>query len=203
MVYRAGSTSRGFKSRTSIRARLGVMVLSGCVAVCASAQAQTPEDSLYAFYAWVLAHPSLGLPASSERTALAALLSPTLIRLLESASATQAKCVESTPRGDKPLIVEGDLFVGNYEGATEIAYGTPRRDGDTVLVESDLAYVDQRFPKAHKHRAVAWKDRVEIRLVGKRWVVEDVRFSRDRTLIGTLEAYIAEGRRACAPAKHG
>jgi len=99
--------------------------------------------------------------------------------------------------------VEGDLFVGNYEGATEIAYGTPRRDGDTVLVESDLAYVDQRFPKAHKHRAVAWKDRVEIRLVGKRWVVEDVRFSRDRTLIGTLEAYIAEGRRACAPAKHG
>ena len=125
------------------------------------------------------------------------MLSASLIESLEAASAMEAKCVAAAPKGDKPHIIEGDLFVGNHEGATEVAYGKLRREGDTAFAESDLVYVDGRFPKAHRHRAVAWKDRVEMRRVGDHWQVTDIRFAGNRTLAQTLKAYMAEGARTC------
>jgi len=164
---------------------------------CGCAHAQAPEDALHRFYAWVLAHPSRGLPSPSARAELANVLSRELVESLAAASAMQAKCVDAAPAGDKPLIVEGDLFVGNYEGATEVVYGRQNRSGDTVMVESDLLYVDNRFPKAHEHRAVHWKDRVELRFVDGRWIVADVHFQRNRTLLSNLEDYVAEGMRSC------
>ncbi len=175
-----------------------VGLLSASIAICALAQAQSPEESLHAFYSWVLAHPSRGLPSAGERAVLAKVLSPALLESLEAASATEAKCVEAAPQGDKPFVVEGDLFVGNYEGATEVAYGKPRRDADRVVVESDLLYVDSRFPRAHEHRAVAWRDRVELRLVGGRWYVDDVHFHPGRSLLAMLKSYVADGVRTCA-----
>ena len=175
-----------------------VAALSALVSIGMPAQAQSPDEALHAFYTWVLAHPSRGLPSAGERRELAKVLSPALIESLEAASATEAKCVAAAPKGDKPYIVEGDMFVGNYEGATEVAYGKPRRDADTVIVESDLYYVDNRFPKAHKHRAVGWRDRVEMRFSGARWYVVDVHFHPKRSLLATLKSYIAEGARTCA-----
>ena len=171
--------------------------LSALVAFGMPAQAQSPDETLHAFYTWVLAHPSRGLPSAGERGELAKVLSAALIESLETASETEAKCVQAAPKGDKPYIVEGDMFVGNYEGATEVVYGKPLRDADTVTVESALFYVDNRFPKAHKHRAVAWRDRVEMRLAGDRWYVMDVHFDPKRSLLATLKAYIAEGARIC------
>src|SRR5215831_11376226 len=96
----------------------------------ALADTPSPDASLHTFYAWVLAHPSRGLPSAKERAELAKTLSPEVIKLLKAASEMEAKCVRGAPKGEKPLVVEGDLFVGNYEGATEIAYGEPHREGD-------------------------------------------------------------------------
>lgn len=175
--------------------RCRVLLLLALVAPCAFAQ--VPMDTVRVFYSWVLAHPSRGLPSGGERAQLAKVLSPRLIRLLEQASEMEGKCIARAPKGDKPLIIEGDLFVGNYEGATEVVYGEPRRSGDRVTVESDLFYVDNRFPKAHKHRAVAWRDRIEMRLLADGWYVDDVHFQRDRTLAAALQAYLAEGKRSC------
>jgi hypothetical protein len=168
------------------------------VATSSPADAQLPEDAMRAFYSWALAHPSLALPSPKERAQLAKVVSPDLIQLLKAASDIQAQCIKAAPKGDKPLILEGDLFVGNYEGATEVAYGDQRRNGDVVVVESDLLYVDTRFPKAHKHRVVVWKDRLELRLVSGRWYVQDVQFPRDRSLVAGLKAYIDKGTRSCA-----
>ena len=182
--------------RWPIRGACAVAV-NALIAVCTSAQAQSPDESLRVFYSWVLAHPSRGLPSAGERMELAKVLSPALIESLKTASETQAKCVEAAPKGDKPYIVEGDLFVGNHEGATEVVYGKPQRNADTVVVESDLLYIDSRFPKAHRHRAVAWRDRVEMRLVGGRWYVADVHFQPKRSLLATLKSYVAEGLRTC------
>ena len=125
------------------------------------------------------------------------MLSPGLLRLLETASEVQALCVRTAPKDEKPLMLEGALFVGNYEGATEVAYGDVRRDGDLVVVEARLVYVDPRFPKAHRHRAVAWTDRVELRPVDGQWRVHDIRIAGDRSLVGELQAFIDEGRRTC------
>jgi hypothetical protein len=176
---------------------LAVLVSIFFVAASTQAAEQAPEDAVRVFYAWALAHPSRALPSPKERAQLANVLSPDSIQLLKSASDTEAKCIKAAPKGEKPLIIEGDLFVGNYEGATEVAYRDLLRKGDSVVVESDLLYVDTRFPKAHKHRAVAWRDRLELRLVGNRWYVQDVQFPKNPSLVAALTAYIEDGARSC------
>jgi len=163
----------------------------------ARADVQTPENAMRAFYSWVLAHPSTSLPLPKERTQLAKILSPELVQLLKEASDTEVRCVKVARTGDKPDILEGSLFVGNYEGATEVAYGNPRRDGEVVFVEANLIYIDSRFPKAHKHRAVAWKDRLELHLIGTRWLVQDVKFQQEKSLAAGLKEYITESARSC------
>lgn len=181
-----------------LKMRLLVILFSIFIAaVSTQAAEQAPEDAVRVFYAWALAHPSRGLPSPKERAQLANVLSPDIIQLLKSASDTEDKCVKAAAKGDKPLLIEGDLFVGNYEGATEVAYRDLRRKGDSVVVDADLIYVDTRFPKGHKHRAVAWRDRLELRLVGDRWYVQDVQFPKNRSLVAALKAYIEEGSRSC------
>jgi hypothetical protein len=167
------------------------------LALPARADIETPENAMRAFYSWVLAHPSISLPSPKERTQLSKILSPELVQLLKEASDTEARCIKVARKGDKPDILEGNLFVGNYEGATEVAYGKPDRDGEVVFAESDLLYIDSRFPKAHKHRAVAWKDRLELRLAGTRWLVQDIKFQQGNSLAAELKEYIAEGARSC------
>ncbi len=152
---------------------------------------------MHEFYSWVLTHGSLGLPSSKQRTQLAKFLSPQLVQLLKEASNTERRCIKVSPKDEKPNIIEGDLFVGNYEGATEVAYGKPERDGEKAIVESDLVYIDSRFPKGHKYRTIAWKDTLELRLAGTRWLVQDVKFQQGRSLASGLEEYIAEGAQSC------
>lgn len=157
----------------------------------------TPESTLHAFYSWVLNNQTSSLPSSKQRTNLAMVLSPALLKLLEEASDTEALCLKVVHEGEKPNIFEGDLFVGNYEGATEVTYGKITRDGDAILVEANLVYVDTRFPKAHQYRTVAWKDVVELREIGASWLVQDVRFDRNASLTSILQKYVTEGAGSC------
>jgi hypothetical protein len=176
---------------------LAALLLALLVAPPLAAQPSPPETTVTAFYARVLGQTSGGLPSPRERGRLAGVLSPGLLRMIETASEVQALCARAAPRDEKPLMLEGALFVGNYEGATEVAYGEVRRDGDLVVAEARLVYVDPRFPKAHRHRAVAWTDRVELRPVDGQWRVHDIRIAGDRSLAGELQAFIDEGRRTC------
>lgn len=165
----------------------------------AQPQPQRPEAVASAFYAWVLSHPSTSLPSAGERAQLAAFLSPALLDLLREASVMEKRCIAAAPQGDKPLLLEGDLFAGNYEGATEVAYGEPVSQGEgSVSLDVNLMYVDTRFRKAHRHRAYAWKSALELRLADGRWRIGDVKFQHGGTLAGGLEDYLREGREACA-----
>lgn len=167
------------------------------LSLAAHAAPQAPEETLAAFYRWALAHPAGGLPSAGQRGQLSKVLSPQLVQLLQEASIMEARCMKTAPKGDKPLIIEGNLFVGNYEGASEVAYGSMYQEGDVASIEAKLVYVDPRFPRAHKHRAVAWKDAVELRLREGRWLVSDVRFEQGGSLATTLKAYLMEGERTC------
>jgi hypothetical protein len=167
------------------------------LALPARAEGPSPENAVRAFYAWVLAHPSISLPSARQRAQLAKMLAPELVQLLKEASDMEARCVKVAPKDEKPLILEGNLFVGNLEGATEVAYRLPDSKDTVVRVDADLIYVDSRFPKGHKYRAVAWKDRVELRQAGARWLVQDVKFQNDGSLAGGLKEYLADGARTC------
>lgn len=180
-----------------VRCLLVVPWLVLAAAPLARAQAADAEATARMFYAWALAHPSISLPSTRQRAQLAKMLSPELMHLFEEASATEARCVRAAPKGEKPLILEGNLFVGNYEGASEVAYRKPQGTGDAVAIDADLVYIDARFPKAHQHRTIAWKDRLELKRTGARWLVQDVRFQDERSLAGTLKNYIADGAKTC------
>ena len=166
------------------------------------AGAATPhpaEAVLHDFYARVLTQQPSSLPSADERQQWAAVLAPALLGLLQQASATEAACVASAPPDEKPLIVEGSVFTGNHEGATEVAYGELRPQGSRAHADVTLVHVDDRFAKAHRHRAHAWTDRVELHRIDGRWYVGDIRLSGKTTLTRLLKDYIAEASRSCKP----
>jgi hypothetical protein len=162
-----------------------------------AAAARSPQDSLHSFYVWVLAHPKLTLPSQADRTELSEFLAPGLLRLLAAASETQTRCLEITRQGEKPGLPEGAMFVGNYDGATEVAYGRLQQGDAAARVEVSLVYIDRRFPKAHAHRLHAWTDQVELSFSDSRWLVDDIRFERGRSLAAGLAQYLVDGARDC------
>jgi hypothetical protein len=161
------------------------------------AEGSSPEDATQAFYTWVLANPAVGLPSASERAELMSTLSPALIKLFKRASETEDRCIKTAAKGDKPHVLEGSLFIGSYEGATDVAYGKPQRRADTAFVIMDLVYVDTRFAKGHKHRLSVWKDRLDLRLIDNRWFVDDIKFRQTRLLTAVLKEYAEDGVRLC------
>lgn len=167
------------------------------LAFSAHAEVQTPAHVLETFYAWVLEHQSAALPSAEQRSTLSAVLSPQLVNLLKEASETEERCIKVAQIGEKPYVFEGDLFVGRYEGATEISYGKLSAKGARAKAEIDLMYVDPTFPKAHKYRASVWKNRVEMSKQGERWLIRNISFENNGSLVSVLREYLAEGKRSC------
>ena len=158
----------------------------------------TPDATMLAFYAWVLDNPSAGIPDADARTKLAPLLSTQLMKLLEQAAETDARCLQTVEEGDKPDVYEGDLFTGIYEGATDAAFHKMViGKGGVAKADVDLIYIDPSFPKSDRNHAVVWRNTIELRKVGDRWIVYDIAFAPKWTLIKTLEGHIAEGARSC------
>jgi hypothetical protein len=155
------------------------------------------ESTTQAFYGWVLSHPATSLPSQAEREQLAAFMSPAFIDLLRETSAAEQRCIAATPIGNKGNIFEGRLFVGNFEGATEVAYGATRQKGRNAYVDVALMYTEKRFPKGHKYRSVAWNDRLKLSFDGHRWWVSDVIKGKTQSLSDELKKYIVEDSMHC------
>ncbi len=181
---------------------LGFLLGAALVALPVRADPSTPAETVRMFYAWVLTHPTVTLPSKRERGQLAKVLSPALAELLRKASVTNDLCVKAAPRGSKPDILEGNLFVGNYEGGTEVAWTELSHNDHMAAIQSTLLYVDVHFPKGHKNRAVTWVDHVELRFEDNRWVVHDVTFPKGPSLTAALTAYIDSGMQTCQAGAH-
>lgn len=168
------------------RMLLATVVASAILtAAPAVAAATTPELTVQRFYRWLLARSGVALPTVQERAELARFLTAEFIELLAQTSAAEARFIAATPAGDKPPLFEGSLFVGNYEGASEVAYGAVHRAGRTATVDVDLMYIEPRWPKGHKWRAVAWRDRIKLYADREKWAVGDV-IMRGRSLSAEL-----------------
>ena len=171
-----------------------------CVALAhglALAESQPPEDTLRRFYGWVLANPDMSLPSPAERQQLEGLASPRLMGLLAAASAMEARCVASAREGDKPNTFEGAVLVGNYEGATEVAYRPATRVAGGLRFSVAMVNIDARYPKAHAHRMAAWSDDVHVRKDGERWLIDEIVLRQQKTLSSVLKEYLSQGAREC------
>lgn len=171
------------------------LALLACAHLSASAASATPEAAAEAFYRWVLSYQGGGLPSAEQRKQLKLLLTPEFVELFAAASATEIRCTAGLPPEIKGPVWEGNPFVSNYEGATEVWYGASRSEGRQVIIEVHLLDVDDKRPKGDKYRTYTWQDSVKLRKEKSGWVVADV--ARGESLTGMLREYVKEacGRR--------
>lgn len=174
------------------------LLLASAAARCETAEpSSAAEATARTFYAWVLAHPSAGLPTPEQLAELQPLLSPQLHASLQAAATAEADCERSTAAGDKPLMIEGDLFVGLYEGASEVALGAATVDGELADVPATLIHLDTRFERTHPHRLFVWQDRLQLARAAGRWQVVDIHPGTGDSLQATLDSFIALADREC------
>lgn len=159
-----------------------------------SAASDTPETAAEAFYRWVLSQKfdGGGLPSPQQRKSLARLLTQNLVHDLAVASEAERQCVGITPQDMKPPIWEGNIFVGNYEGATEVAYGEPHVDGPEATIGVDLVSVMTSFPRGDRRRSVFWRDRVKLRKEKRGWLVADLIRNESGSLTEELRKYVSK-----------
>lgn len=149
------------------------------------------------FYAWVLGHPSTGIPAADELKQLQPLLSTALVDHLQAAALAQRDCERSAAADEKPLMLEGDLFVGSYEGASEVVLGAVSVDGEQADVSATLIYLDPRFALAHPHRTILWQDRLQLIRENGSWRVADIHPGTGDNLKATLASFIEQAGEEC------
>jgi hypothetical protein len=81
-----------------------------------------------------------------------------LIQLLATASDAEQRCQQADQEGDKPLIVEGNIFVCNDGGATEVAYGKFSMTTSAIRFEHSCEGPDKWHvikPTLNRHQADA------------------------------------------------
>lgn len=174
------------------------LLLASAAARCEiEAPSSAAEAAARTFYAWVLANPSAGVPAPEQLAELQPLLSPPLHAALQAAASAQAECERSAEADEKPLMLEGDLFVGSYEGATEVVIETVRVDGERAEIFATLVYLDLRFPAAHPYRAFLWRDRLQLARADGSWRVADVYPHTGQNLVAALQSFLEQSRLHC------
>lgn len=173
--------------------------LLAIVHLSASAANDTPEAAAEAFYRWVLSqkYGGGGLPSPQQRKQLTWLLTADLVQDLVATSEAERQCTDVTPQDMKPPVWEGSIFVGNYEGATEVAYGEPHVDGREAMIGVDLVSVYGYFPRGDRRRSIFWHDRVKLQKGKRGWLVADVIRNESGSLTKELHKYVNEEGREC------
>lgn len=156
----AAMAAMRIKPFASRAARLLVSVLLANLSITVvRAETTAPIDTAQSFFSWALVRHASPLPSPKERVEIANWMTPDLMTLLDTALITQDLCIRTAPKGDKPNLLEGDIFVGNEEGATEAAYQVTKPLTQQVVgkavVTVDMVYVDQRWPRGDRRRTVA------------------------------------------------
>jgi hypothetical protein len=127
------------------------------------------------FYETYLKTTESGLPSSENMKKLSRFFSHKLNRSLIDAKQKQADYAKRYP-GEKPPLIEGDLFSSLFEGPT--GYNV-----ESVISKNDLFRVVVRFvnadPKMGDGKPFNWKDAVVVKQENGRWVIDDVEYLGD------------------------
>jgi len=114
-----------------------LVVAAGATPAAAVASPVGPAARVEAFLAAYASTGSSGLPDAAQLDRLRPYLAPRLARLLADARAAQARYAAAHP-GDKPPLIEGDLFSSLFEGPQRfraVESGNDKDGRDWVLIE--------------------------------------------------------------------
>jgi len=156
------------------RAAAGAMLALFLAAGLQAAPAAAPADRVSSFLRAYRRLGFSGLPNAREEKALAPFLSPRLRELMAKARAEQTTFAAKNP-GEKPPLVEGDLFSSLFEGPTSFTVGETRIDGNRAVTTVVFSYADP----VSKAPAFSWKDRYLLVQLGARWLLDDVEYAGD------------------------
>lgn len=164
-----------------------------------SADPASPLGALEQLFSRLQAANFSGIPDSEQLKLLAPLLEADLVAMLERARQVEQACARSTPEGDKPHMIEGDLFSGSQESYTEVAYGQLTAQGRNRKLALSFIYTDTRFPPAHHFRNVVWPGVALLRpdKAGSAWLLHDLKFAQGRGLRRDLLEFMAAAKRFC------
>jgi hypothetical protein len=145
-----------------------VSTAAGPAAVLSDADATAARKLAGDFYEMHARFAGRGLPDPGAMNAYDAFLCPSLSAALGDARARQAAFIAAHP-GDKPPLIEGDLFTSLFEGADSARALDAVADGDGARVDVALA-------RGVGTGATRWHDALVLGRDGDIWCVADVAY---------------------------
>jgi hypothetical protein len=152
------------------------LVAAGCSAQQWTFSLKAPGERVHAFLLDCYGLRFRGLPQPAQVDALTVHLSPILISRLKRAYDGQQAYARRFP-GDKPPLIEGDLFSSLFEGPTSYAIAEVVPDGERARVLVKFTFTDPATGQVVR----TWNDRYLV-VRGPRvggWLVEDVEYLGD------------------------
>jgi hypothetical protein len=159
-------------------------LLVGALVIPVAAYGQQPTDVVGEFYRMVL-HPTKPEIASPRFSAIRPLLGQELADALNAFNAYEKACARLVPPDVKPHMVDQNLFIQIPDGAQRLLATSQQLHGDVAHVSATLAYDD-----------LQWTDTVLLRKTRGRWVILNIKWQDDWSLIKRLAEFA--GHR-CAP----
>jgi hypothetical protein len=150
-----------------------MLLLGSCVQ-------ENPQEGPGHIVSRVYANPNPLRSVGADTSLLSENLSVLVARALEVEKLDRDRVLRSDHPTDKPLLLEGELFAGLYEGYTSFALGRVRESGDTLTAPMNFH---------NRHYGMVWTD--TLILVRKNgWKLHDVRYGRGAGLQETLRDFI-------------
>lgn len=152
-----------------LRVALAAVLIAAGFAVPAAAQdgAAALVRASTDFYTVALALKHGGIPDKKERAKLKPLISPELSRLLADGARAETDYARNT-KGEAPPLLEGDLFVSLFEGASRFRIGTCEVHGGAGQCPVALTYLQDDEKPKH------WTDTVLLIATPDGWRVDDI-----------------------------
>ena len=134
----------------------------------AAPPAQSPEAAVVDFLAMHQRLGNSGLPDAASMNAYSAFLCPSLASGLRAARVRQEQFRASKP-GEKPPLVEGDLFSSLFEGPDSYSAAEAKIEGSRATVTMDLRH-------GEGSGATRWQDTMVLEVDDGIWCIADLEY---------------------------
>ncbi len=162
--------------------KLLVLILLGASSIaCAE---QSPSQVVAEFYHWAM-HPAENELAMPDFDPVRPLVGKALLRALETQRAYQHACTRVAAAGDKPHMIDQNIFFLAADGAKTL-------DATVQTITGNVARVSINFSDDDIH----WTDTVLMQIEGARWVVIDIDWQDGESLTKRLADFAND---KCAP----
>jgi hypothetical protein len=138
------------------------------------AETESPKDVVKNFYTSHLKTNASGLPDEKDLETLKPFLTSKLNSMFVKALDEQNNFIKKYP-GEKPPLIEGDLFSSFFEGPTTFNIADSKMKNDSAIVYVNFTYSDS----LNSDKPFKWHDAVDLILENGKWKICDIEYLGD------------------------